>query len=103
MRQHRRMKRRKLNRGVDGVSHHRYTTDRVGTDKTRLVVPNLSDVMIPLAESTSSVRFHSFIRKIRKIRVRKEKLFYVVFVVFDKNPNPRFLNSLEKRNGHEIE
>ena len=58
-----RMTRKKLNRGVDGVSHHRSTTDRVGTDKC-ICRANLSDVMIPQAESPSSVRFHSYHSKI---------------------------------------
>ena len=54
-----RMKRMKLNRGGDGDAHHRSTTDRVGTDKF-ICRANLSDVMIPLAESPSSVRFRSY-------------------------------------------
>ena len=61
-----RMIRRKLNRGGDGVAHHRPTTDRSYIDKLVYHVGPIGR-KIPLAESPSSVRFHS--NHPQKIRV----------------------------------
>ena len=54
-----RMRRMKLNRGGDGVSHHRSTAERSYIDKLVCHVGPIGR-MIPLAESPSSVRFRSY-------------------------------------------
>ena len=54
-----RMIRKKLNRGGDGVSHHRPTTERSYIDKLVCHVGPIGR-MIPLAESPFSVRFRSY-------------------------------------------
>ena len=60
-----RMRRMKLNRGGDGVSHHRSTTDRVGTDKC-ICRAYLSNVRF---RSRNRPPLSDFVRIIRKKRI----------------------------------
>ena len=74
-----RMRRMKLNRGGDGVSHHRSTTERVGTDKC-ICRANLSDVRF---RSRNRPPLSDFVRIIRKESVQicgicgEEKEFFL--------------------------